>query len=344
MSVQAIKVGGLYTAETASVAAQIAADYSQVPLVLHLGQRAQLPPTDAADEDDADDLLAATLELVLPQTDLLVIEHLRLAQWHADGDIDIGDAPTPMHALVAAGAQWVLVLGSPQRPGHYANVLLGPGGQTSTYPWQAPPDRNGDAGGLAATAITAMLARGLEMPRPCGGAWPRRRRRRLQLPAWHGPAHSLPDPTAMKALRFPAGLYGVTPEWDDTERLLQAGAPPPKAACALQRAPQERARRRARRGRALAPLYCRELGVVFLINDDWKLALEVGADNAHGPRRRQPGAHPRRGRPRSGWLQLRRPQPRPQHSDAGADYIAFGAMFASTVKPRHRARAAVGTD
>ena len=147
MSVQAIKVGGLYTAETASVAAQIAADYNQVPLVLHLGQRAQLPPTDAADEDDADDLLAATLELVLPQTDLLVIEHLRLAQWHADGDIDIGDAPTPMHALVAAGAQWVLVLGSPQRPGHYANVLLGPGGQTSTYPWQAPPDRNGDAGG-----------------------------------------------------------------------------------------------------------------------------------------------------------------------------------------------------
>ncbi|HAP26122.1 MAG TPA: hydroxymethylpyrimidine/phosphomethylpyrimidine kinase, partial [Achromobacter sp.] len=110
MSVQAIKVGGLYTAETASVAAQVAADYSQVPLVLHLGQRAQVPAS-AADEDEADDLLAATLELVLPQTDLLVIEHLRLAQWHADGDIDIGDAPTPMHALVAAGAAWVLVLG-----------------------------------------------------------------------------------------------------------------------------------------------------------------------------------------------------------------------------------------
>nr|WP_238925015.1 bifunctional hydroxymethylpyrimidine kinase/phosphomethylpyrimidine kinase [Achromobacter insuavis] len=115
MSVQAIKVGGLYTAETASVAAQVAADYSQVPLVLHLGQRAQVP-ADAADEDDADDLLAAILELVLPQTDLLIVEHLRLAQWHADGDIDIGDAPSPMHALVAA------------------------------------------------TAITALLARGLDMP------------------------------------------------------------------------------------------------------------------------------------------------------------------------------------
>ena len=100
---------------------------------------------------------------MLPQTDLLVIEHLRLAQWHADGDIDIGDAPTP-HARPGGGRRPVGAgAGSPQRPGHYANVLLGPGGQTSTYPWQAPPDRNGDAGGLAATAITAMLARGLEM-------------------------------------------------------------------------------------------------------------------------------------------------------------------------------------
>ncbi len=164
MPVQAIKVGGLYSAEAASVAAQVAADYSQVPLVLHLGQRG-LPAHDAASQDDADDLLAATLELVLPQTDLVVVEHLRLAQWHADGDIDIGDAPSPMHALAAGGAQWVLVLGAPVRPGHHANVLLGPGGQTATWPWQAPPERNSDTGGVAATAVAAMLAQGLDMPK-----------------------------------------------------------------------------------------------------------------------------------------------------------------------------------
>lgn len=163
MSVQAIKVGGLYSAEAASVVAQIAADYSQVPLVLHLGHRGLLAQ-DVAAEDDAEDLLAATLELVLPQTDLVVVEHMRLAQWHADGDIDIGEAPSPMHALAAGGAQWVLVLGSPVRPGHHANVLLGPGGQTATWPWQAPPERNTDTGGVAATAAAAMLAQGLEMP------------------------------------------------------------------------------------------------------------------------------------------------------------------------------------
>ncbi|AEE65795.1 phosphomethylpyrimidine kinase [Bordetella pertussis] len=164
MSVQAIKVGALLSAEAASVAAQIAADYSHVPLVLHLGQRTPLPQ-DAADQDDADDLLAATLELVLPQTDLVVVEHVRLAQWQADGSIDTSGAPSPAHALLAGGAQWALVLGSPARPGHQVNMLVGPEGQTSTWPWQAPPDRNGDTGGVAAIAAAAMLAQGMEMPR-----------------------------------------------------------------------------------------------------------------------------------------------------------------------------------
>jgi hydroxymethylpyrimidine/phosphomethylpyrimidine kinase len=163
MPVQAIKVGGLYTAEAASAVAQVAADYSHVPLVLHLGQRGPLPE-DAAEQEDADDLLAATLELVLPQADVVVVEHARLAQWLADGTVDIGDAASPAHALLGAGAKWVFVLGSPLRPGHFANVLIGPNGSTSNWPWQAPPDRNGDTGGLLATALAAFLARGVEMP------------------------------------------------------------------------------------------------------------------------------------------------------------------------------------
>ena len=163
MQVQAIKVGGLYTAEGASVAAQIAADYSQVPLVLHLGPRALLPE-DAVEQDDADDLLAATFELVLPQTDLVVVEHMRLAQWQSDGSIDTSGSPTPGHALLAGGAQWALVLGHPTRPGHYTNLLVGPGGQTSNLTWQAAPDRNADTGGVTAAAAAAMLAQGLEMP------------------------------------------------------------------------------------------------------------------------------------------------------------------------------------
>jgi hydroxymethylpyrimidine/phosphomethylpyrimidine kinase len=162
MPVQAIKVGSLYTAETASVAAQIAADYSDAPLVLHLGKRA--PPPDPAAEDDAGDLLAATFELLLPQARLVVVENLLLAQWQADGDIDLSGAPSAAHGLLDGGAQWALVLGAPARPGHHHNLLAGPEGRTAAWPWQAPPERGGDAGGIVAAAAAALLARGLDMP------------------------------------------------------------------------------------------------------------------------------------------------------------------------------------
>lgn len=141
----------------------------------------------------------------------------------------------------------------------------------------------------------------------------------------------------MKPLRFPAGLYGVTPEWDDTDRLLQAVR---DAAVGGMRALQLRRKDvpdavRAAQARALAPL-CRELGVVFLINDDWRLALEVGADGAHVGRDDESLAHIRREAGPdlilggSSYDDLARAR---ELLDGGADYIAFGAMFASTVKP-----------
>jgi len=141
----------------------------------------------------------------------------------------------------------------------------------------------------------------------------------------------------MKPIRFPAGLYGVTPEWDDTDRLLKAVR---DAAAGGMRSLQLRRKNvpdavRAAQARALAPL-CRELGVVFLINDDWRLALDVGADGAHVGRDDESLAHIRREAGPdlilggSSYDDLTRAR---ELLDAGADYIAFGAMFASTVKP-----------
>ena len=142
----------------------------------------------------------------------------------------------------------------------------------------------------------------------------------------------------MTSLRFPAGLYGVTPEWDDTDRLLDAvrqAAAGGMAALQLRRKNATVAQRAAQ-ARALAPL-CRELGVMFLVNDHWQLALEIGADGAHLGRddgdlaqaRAQAGPGLILGA--SCYDDLARAR---HLLDSGADYIAFGAVFSSSIKPQ----------
>lgn len=142
----------------------------------------------------------------------------------------------------------------------------------------------------------------------------------------------------MTALRFPRGLYGVTPEWDDTDKLLRAVR---QAAAGGMRALQLRRKNiseaeRAAQARELAPL-CRALGVVFLINDHWRLALEVGADGVHLGR---DDADPAQVRNMAGpglligvscYNELDRAR---RLLEAGPDYIAFGAVFTSPTKPQ----------
>jgi thiamine-phosphate pyrophosphorylase len=93
---------------------------------------------------------------------------------------------------------------------------------------------------------------------------------------------------------------------------------------------------RAAQARALAPL-CRELGVVFLINDHWRLALEVGADGVHLGR---DDADPAQVRKEAGpdlligvscYNDIARAQ---RLLAADPDYIAFGAVFTSPTKPQ----------
>ncbi len=160
MTVQAIKVGPLYTTESVSVLAQVAADYSQVPLVLHL----QRLPDDALLEDvDAEDVLLATLELLLPQTDIVVVDHNLLLQWQSQGVFSASAASTPAQALLDYGAKWVLSTGAPLRPGQGSHLLQGQRNVTSSWHWQAPTARLADADGPLACAIAVQLAQGLDV-------------------------------------------------------------------------------------------------------------------------------------------------------------------------------------
>lgn len=79
----------------------------------------------------------------------------------------------------------------------------------------------------------------------------------------------------------PRGLYPITPDEADTTRLLARVRPVLPYATWLQyrNKAADRAARRAQ-VEALLPL-CRAHGVPLLVNDDWQLAADCGADGAH---------------------------------------------------------------
>jgi thiamine-phosphate pyrophosphorylase len=132
----------------------------------------------------------------------------------------------------------------------------------------------------------------------------------------------------MKRLR---GLYAITP--DDLSRVEEALAS--GALCALQYRAKtaDAATRRREAERLLAR--CRAHGVPMIVNDDLELALAIGADGVHlgredgdltVARARLPGRL-------LGASCYDRPELAVRAVAAGADYVAFGAVFPSPTKP-----------
>lgn len=132
------------------------------------------------------------------------------------------------------------------------------------------------------------------------------------------------------------GLYLITPDDNQTPRLLaRVAAVLPGAALLQYRNKTADAPLRRRQAQALLPL-CRRFGVPLLVNDDWRLAADVGADGAHlgggdgaiGEARAALGAGAILGA--SCYGDLARAE---AAAAAGASYVAFGAFFPSTTKP-----------
>ncbi|MBS1209081.1 MAG: thiamine phosphate synthase [Proteobacteria bacterium] len=133
------------------------------------------------------------------------------------------------------------------------------------------------------------------------------------------------------------GLYLVTPDWNDSARLLQVSrAAILGGATVLQyrhkTAPPVLRLAQARALRALT----RELGISLIINDDLQLALAVDAEGLHIGR--DDGditlIKAAAGRPLQVGVSCYGDFERARAAvSGGADYVAFGAMYASPTKP-----------
>ena len=134
-----------------------------------------------------------------------------------------------------------------------------------------------------------------------------------------------------------SGLYAVTPDLEDTALLVAKAAAAIAGGAALLQYRHKTASPalRGEQARALAAL-CRSRGCRFIVNDDVELALAVGADGAHVGR---DDPDPRAARERLGpgrllgvscYNEIARAR---AALAAGADYIAVGSMFPSSVKP-----------
>jgi thiamine-phosphate pyrophosphorylase len=138
-------------------------------------------------------------------------------------------------------------------------------------------------------------------------------------------------------LRFPRGLYGVTPEWTDADKLdqaVRAAARGGMTGLQLRHKTATSAWRKALARRLRDT--CQEYGVVFMINDDWRLALEIGADGVHVGREDDAPALVRREigpKLLLGVSCYADTSLATKHLAHDVDYIAFGAMFSSQTKP-----------
>jgi thiamine-phosphate pyrophosphorylase len=132
------------------------------------------------------------------------------------------------------------------------------------------------------------------------------------------------------------GLYIVTPDWDDTRKLLEVTEAALKGGAALVQYRHKTADAALRREQAAALLaLCRRHGKPLIINDHVELAVELDADGIHvggtdrsvAEVRAAVGPDKIVGASCYGSIELAHAA-----AQAGASYIAFGGFYPSQVK------------
>jgi hydroxymethylpyrimidine/phosphomethylpyrimidine kinase len=159
MPVAAIKVGFVGSPENIATIAEIATDYSEVPVI------AYMPNLSWWDESELDNYLEAFRDLMLPQTTVLVGNHSTLWRWLLP-DWTGERSPNAREIAKAAaeyGVPYTLVTGISLPDQHIDNVLASPVTVLFSEKFEHFEASFAGAGDTLSAALTALLATGLDL-------------------------------------------------------------------------------------------------------------------------------------------------------------------------------------
>jgi hydroxymethylpyrimidine/phosphomethylpyrimidine kinase len=157
--VQVFKVGFVGSPEAISTIAEIAADYSEVPVI------AYMPNLSWWDEGQIDLYLDAFRELMLPQTTVLVGNHSTLwrwllPEWSSDKSPSARDIAK---AAAEMGVAYTLVTGIPLPEQYIDNVLATPQAVLGSEKFERFEAVFSGAGDTLSAALAALIASGTDL-------------------------------------------------------------------------------------------------------------------------------------------------------------------------------------
>lgn len=164
--IHAIKVGFVGSPENLSAVAELASDYSEVPLV------AYMPDLSWWHEDSIEAYQDACSELLLPQATVLVGNHSTLTRWLLP-DWSADKAPSARDIARAAneyGVAYTLVTGIPLPDQFIDNVLASPNAVLCSHQHERFEAVFAGAGETLSAALTALIASDTELVEAVGEA------------------------------------------------------------------------------------------------------------------------------------------------------------------------------
>lgn len=166
MPVQAFKVGFAGSPENLSAIAAITTDYADVPVV------AYMPDLSWWDELAIETYLDACVELLLPQTTVLVGNHSTLCRWLLP-DWEGDRAPHPREVARAAavhGVPYTLVTGFNAADQYLESHLASPETVLATARYERFEATFSGAGDTLSAALCALIAGGADLQSACAEA------------------------------------------------------------------------------------------------------------------------------------------------------------------------------